>query len=315
MGLGDFFFGSDGYRPDEQGVRQSYTDINKTIQANMPGSYTRKKKEGTGQYVSVGKGRRAWIPEEYEDEQTYTPEKLQLDYTPGSSGYKITGQNSMLPQYSELPQLKQYSPTEYNAPTLMNEAEKYYGQLENQSTNQLLASGQAGLDMMQSTMGRRGLANSGVNRQAQGGLMDTMARQINEAKTNIGFQRARDYNDIAQKQAELDYRAATFKEDANRFGTSLSDQRRQQALQEMLSKRQQSLQEISTEAELDRALRGEKINQYYLPLNLMMQQYATDAGIAAKGESGVLNKVGSFASGMGNFMSGGADLYSAYKGK
>jgi hypothetical protein len=293
MGLGDFLFGSSGYKPDEENLRKQEQSLNDIASANLKGTTTttRKKKEGTGQYVGSSCGGLSWVPEQYEDVQEFKPDKLQLDYTPGSSGYKLTGQDSMLGKYS------QYKPTDYQAPTLMNQAEQYYGELGNQAQQNILASTQAGLDMAQATAGRRGLASSGINRQAQGNLLDTMSRQIQEARTNIGFQRARDYNDISQRQAELDYRMATFKEDQERYKLGLESERRAK-----------TLQEIITENQLDASRRAEKSLEYWTPYDKQAGLYQTGLAVASKDEPGLLSQIGDVASGVGQAMTGVANL-------
>jgi hypothetical protein len=267
-------FGSSGYTPE--GTEQQGSALNQALMGNLG-------KTQKGGYEDYGIYGKRWNPDK---EGAFTPNanpSQSFTYKPGESGYDLQSK---------------FNPSQYGSftsaaqPNLKNEAEQYYGGILNQANEGTKIGAQAGMDMAAGTFGRRGIGRSGIANQGLGNVADTASRQMATNASNIGFQRAQDYNQLNQANAQLQQQNNQFNAGQRLGAATTGEEFRQKGL--------------SGQGLMDQGMRQEKMQYYNTPIQQLMALYGANMGApgnqAQQGWlSPMLGGVGSTLGGIGSF--------------
>lgn len=234
-------FGSKGFTPENTEGQSSV--LNNMLMSNMTNPGTAEQgyenwlaQTGGKTFMGIDMSKQAWEDMSPQERAGYINTAVPIEspsksftYKPGESGYDMQ--------------------SKYKATNFKNEAEPYYGGILNQANEATKMGMQSGMDSAMGMAGRRGLGRSGVAQGMLGNVADSASRQMATNASNIGFQRAQDYNTLNQAS------------DASRRA---AEQYRQQGL--------------TGQATIDQAIRGEKMNYYNTPIQQMMQLYGANMG-------------------------------------
>jgi hypothetical protein len=267
-----------------------------TYGGTMPGEYFQPSKKYfyDGQEISRGDYEKKWSDfpmlrskmSTQEGASPFQSSRPQFNYQPGESGYNLLGQQpptagtayqrqgSMQPQGQN--NIWQDKPVDAN---FQNQAEPYYNQLEQNATNNAMLGARSAANSMASALGQRGVAQGGLGQMAGNQLASSLGRQLGDISSNIGFQRAQDYNQLAQSGAELQQRI-------NEFNRQLDLQEQMSGRQMSLAERQQLVSEMINQYNIDKGFRAEQYGYWKDPFNdyMNLQQMGMSLPATSQGQ-------------------------------
>lgn len=219
-----------------------------------------------------------------------------------------------------------YQQFQFKTPELQQTVQPYYQQMGNQVMTAGKQAMQSGLGQAANVMGSRNVGRGGLGQMAANAQVDAGQRNTLAAMSDLNLQQARDMSTLAQTQAQMDMARQQMQAGEGQFQAQqqradyqlenqLANLDRQMDFEEWytgrkidMAEREQRRADITSQFQIDSALRQEQYAQEIAPIQWLMQLMGMQSGQQQSstdfGGPGLIGQIGSGLGALGQIGSG-----------